>query len=169
MNATPDAKPAGAWPQDLREWMGSTPLVCLVLEAVEAVPMPSALCAFGSENGGRHTGKMLLSVLTYAYACGISTVREIEELSSDEPGLKYLCARYCPDADVLLKFRRTALALVKESLYQAFWMAWVRRQPTGMGNPSSSAELVVMQHHALVEAGRRLQRAIFSDSMALDV
>lgn len=138
-----------AFPCDLAEDLGAVRLTRLALEAVQGgEPMPGE---FRSGPGREsHQYRMLLTLLSYAYARGIYGSEEIQDRVHSDADLRYLCAFEFPDADTLRHFRRREGKRLNQALVRLFDRAME-------GGGASAAE-----------AARRMEQATVADSLALD-
>jgi transposase len=117
-----DRDQAFLFPPDMREWLPEGDPVWLVIEAVRLLDTT----AF---HGGRKTGgagaagydpDMLVTLLVWAYANGITSSRRIERLCARDVGFRVICAGQLPDHVTIARFRQqfagTAVALFAQVL-----------------------------------------------------
>jgi transposase len=95
-------------PPDIREWLPPGHPVHLVITVVEDHLDTSAFHA-GRKTGGAGTAgydpDMLATVLVWAYAHGITSSREIEELCRTDVAFRLICAGNLPDHSTVARFR----------------------------------------------------------------
>jgi len=143
-----------AIPSDLAEWVGAVRLTHLALEAVQSLPTP--LTEFRAGQGGPgHSFRMLLTLLTYAYARGVSGSEEIQERTRTDLDLRYLATSEFPEASTLRYFRRREWPRLQSAL------AHLLRSAVGV-------EAADVWFDADLEAAQRLEAAAAADSLALD-
>ncbi len=151
-------------PTDLRQCLGESTLVRLVvctLRDVDHDPEEP------SRNRPSPPGlpRTCLSLLTYSYAIGLYGSDAIANQIPDDPNLLDLVGKITPSADDLRRFRRAHRALLKRSLsclLQLTWHAW--KGASSLSSPNDS-QLALLCESA---AERRINEAVFIDSMALD-
>jgi transposase len=97
------------FPPDMREWLAEDHPVWLVIRVVEGHLDTSAFHA-GRKTGGAGTAgydpDMLLTVLVWAYAHGVTSSREIERLCGTDVAFRVICAGNLPDHVTFARFRR---------------------------------------------------------------
>ncbi len=106
----------------------------------------------GSEGYGF---RMLLTLLTYAYARGVYNSVELAERIVSDADLRYLATGDQPSPTMLRQFRRQQGRLIRAALGQLLVLAMKEPAPTGWFRAES-------------EASRRLELAMAADSYALD-
>lgn len=114
-------------PDSLEEWIPQSILVRFVLNAVEFAEDRS------SSNYRRRSlfldcqPKVLLALLTQAYATGVYRSANIAALVRDDSALAYLNAGTFPDSTTLMRFRRENRTLVLNALVRLYSLAWAFR------------------------------------------
>lgn len=141
-------------PADLAEGLGAVRLMHLALEAVQEDGSPSGEFRVRPDRQGfRH--RMLLTLLSYAYARGIYGSEEIQDRVRTNGDLRYLCALEFPDAETLRYFRRREWTRLNQSLSRLLELAMKR------GTPGIDWDFAT-------EAAVRMESAAAADSLALD-
>ncbi len=156
MNAqvSPIPVDGGTVPEDLAEVVGAVRLMHLALEAAQGVEV--SLNSFRPGPGLEvYPFRMLLTLLTYAYARGVGSSEEIQMRSRTELDFQYLSTGDAPDADTLRQFRRREWARIQESVVRLLQMT------LGQGVSPRTPDLEW-------DASRRLEAAAAADSLALD-
>jgi transposase len=109
-------------PPDIREWLPDGHPVWLVIEAVGLLDT-SAFHARRKTGGAGAAGydpDMLVAVLVWAYASGITSSRRIERLCGQDVAFRVICAGNLPDHVTIARFRQqfadTAAALFAQVL-----------------------------------------------------
>jgi transposase len=96
------------FPPDMREWLPADHAVWLVIRVVEEHLGTSAFHA-GRRTGGAGTAGydpgMLVTVLVWAYAHGVSSSRQIEGLCGTDVAFRVICAGNLPDHARVARFR----------------------------------------------------------------
>jgi hypothetical protein len=145
---------------DVSTWTGPGPLVCFVLEAVTSLPWQALAPEAGAESHRSDAGvqgqlrvvghppracvgsevrpsdfgpaqRVMLSLLTYCYACGRYSSEEIERAIEREPVLRYLSAGLRPASAQIRGFRRRHRRALTRCLGQVLALAWRRRLEAG--------------------------------------
>jgi Transposase domain (DUF772) len=159
-------------PEDLRAWLDEASLVRLVFEALHTVE--EAEHRLGSTCLPPGPPRLLLTVLTYAYAIGLSGSEEIQRRIPADPQLRYLCAKTAPSASDLRGFRRRHRVLLLRSLSQLFKLAWISRarmlawETAEWLSPLTDWSKEDLQRLLDGAAERRIGDAVLADTMALD-
>src|ERR1700729_2224130 len=96
------------FPPEMREWLPEDHPVWLVIRAVGGHMDTSAFHA-GRRTGGAGTAgfdpDMLVTVLVWAYAHGVTSSREIERLCGTDVAFRVICAGNLPDHVTFARFR----------------------------------------------------------------
>lgn len=119
---TPEALPA-----DMRQWFDSQALVGLVLQAQAALDsgmLRTNLTGLAFASGQANA---MLAVLTYCYACNMTSSLDLEQNAQADPMIRYLCANRLPSAGTIKRFRRHNRKQIQECLAQMFQLAWQKR------------------------------------------
>ena len=103
-----DRDQAFLFPADMREWLAPDHPVWLVIKVVEDHLDTSAFHA-GRKTGGAGTAgydpDMLVTVLVWAYAQGVTSSRRIEALCATDVAFRVICAGNLPDHVTVARFR----------------------------------------------------------------
>jgi transposase len=157
-------------PKDLTKWIESFTLVRLTLEAVE-VGFAESTPDFRTAKGG-YRPKMLLTLLTYAYACGIYGSRDIELAIPHTKALRYLCSGHRPDANTLRQSRKQNRQWLQRTLAELLQRAWNMQFPVGGQTDSYLACSFDRWQHTpppfAGEAEARLRLAIMAATLQWD-
>ena len=104
-------------PPDMREWLPSDHAVWLVIRVVQEHLDTSAVHA-GRKTGGAgaagYDPVMLLTLLVWAYACGVTSSRRIEAACRADVAFRVVCAGQVPDHVTVARFRQEFPGLVPE-------------------------------------------------------
>ena len=107
-------------PWDLSEWVEKDVLVRWLAEEIEGLDWANPeLIAYLQAHPNYHP-KMLLSIVTYAYAIGVFESEEIVRACYDDPIFRSICTEAVPSAKAIARFRRDNRGLFKWSLAQLF-------------------------------------------------
>ena len=94
-------------PPDMREWLPEDHAVWLVIGAVDRLDT-SAVHAVRRTGGAGARGydpQMLVTLLIWAYASGVTSSRRIEELCRTDVAFRVICAQDVPDHVTIARFR----------------------------------------------------------------
>jgi transposase len=109
-------------PPDMREWLPAGHAVWLVIEAVGLMDTSAfhARRRTGGAGAAGYDPDMLVTLLIWAYANGVTSSRRIERLCSQDVAFRVICAGDAPDHATVARFRQqfaeTAAALFAEVL-----------------------------------------------------
>lgn len=94
-------------PPDLRDWLDEDHFAWFVIEAVEELDLESFYVSYRSDGHGRaaHDPKMMVTLLTYAYAVGERSSRGIERRCREDVAFRVICANQVPDHATVARFR----------------------------------------------------------------
>ena len=105
------------FPPDMREWLPADHGVWLVIRVVGEHLDTGAVHA-GRKTGGAgaagYDPVMLLTLLVWAYACGVTSSRRIEAACRQDVAFRVICAGDVPDHVTVARFRRDFPALVPD-------------------------------------------------------
>jgi transposase len=96
------------FPPDMREWLPADHPVWLVIRVVEGHMDTSAFHARRKTGGAGTAGydpDMLVTVLVWAYAHGVTSSRDIERLCGTDVAFRVICAGNLPDHVTFARFR----------------------------------------------------------------
>ena len=95
------------FPPDMRQWLPAGHVVWLVIEAVAR--LDTSAFHRGRKTGGAgaagYDPDMLVTVLIWAYANGITSSRRIERLCQQDVAFRVICAGHLPDHATIARFR----------------------------------------------------------------
>ena len=109
-------------PPDMREWLPAGHPVWLVIEAVRLLDTSAfhARRRTGGAGAAGYDPDMLVTLLIWAYANGITSSRRIERLCEQDVAFRVICAGHVPDHVTIARFRQqfaeTAAALFAQVL-----------------------------------------------------
>ena len=92
----------------LVDWLPEEHFVWTVLGAVEQMDLQAFYGAYRANGQGRaaYDPRMMLSLLLYAYATGVSSSRQIERCCEVDVAFKVIAAMKVPDHSTIAEFRR---------------------------------------------------------------
>ena len=94
-------------PPDLRDWLAEDHLAWFVIEAIEELDLEPFFASYRADGHGRaaHDPKMMVILLTYAYAVGERSSRGIERRCREDIAFRVICANQAPDHATIARFR----------------------------------------------------------------
>lgn len=94
-------------PPDLRDWLDEDHLAWFVIEAVEELDLEPFYASYRADGHGRaaHEPRMMVTLLTYAYAVGERSSRGIERRCREDVAFRVICANQVPDHATVARFR----------------------------------------------------------------
>jgi transposase len=110
------------FPPDMRDWLPAGHVVWLVIEAVGRLDTAAfhARRRTGGAGAAGYDPDMMVTLLVWAYANGITSSRRIERLCQQDVAFRVICAGHVPDHVTVARFRQqfaeTAAALFAEVL-----------------------------------------------------
>lgn len=165
-------------PVDLSAWLDKKSLINLVLDAVLTVHEATLRPVAAPSTGIAFRPKTMLALLTYCYAVGIYGSEDIEAVMYQDAIFRYFCGHEIPDWKSLKRFRRHNHEAVQKCLEAVCaGVCTVNSQPRdrfnrGPAAPPTGAGAArfggVDRAELAGEAERRIERAMWIDSMALD-
>jgi transposase len=101
-------------PPDMREWLPPGHPVWLVIRAVEVMDTGAfhALRRRGGAGAAGYDPDMLVALLVWAYANGVTSSRRIEQLCRTDVAFRVICGGSVPDHATVARFRAGSAAAV---------------------------------------------------------
>ena len=117
---TADREQVLLMPPALVDWLPDEHFVWTVLGAVEQMDLAAFYGAYRANGQGRaaYDPQMLLSLLLYAYATGVSSSRQIERCCEVDVAFKVITAMRVPDHSTIAEFRRRHQDAIAEVFVQ---------------------------------------------------
>lgn len=110
-------------PPDMHDWLPDNHLVHFVVDAVSLMDLSMARVNRRGTGAMQYPPSMMLALLTYSYATGVFSSRQIERSTHDSVAVRFLCAGTHPDHDTICAFRRNNIALVESVFRQLLELA----------------------------------------------
>jgi transposase len=94
-------------PPDMRQWLAADHLVWFVVDVVGQLDLAAftARRALGGAGRAAYHPQMMVGLLTYAYAVGQRSSRQIERLCHTDVAFRIACAQDVPDHATIARFR----------------------------------------------------------------
>jgi transposase len=95
-------------PPDMRQWLPAGHAVWLVIEAVRLLDTSAfhARRRTGGAGAAGYDPDMMVTLLVWAYANGITSSRRIERLCGQDVAFRVICAGHAPDHVTIARFRQ---------------------------------------------------------------
>jgi|HubBroStandDraft_5_1064220.scaffolds.fasta_scaffold79094_2 transposase len=110
-------------PPDLRDWVQRDDLVHFLVDALPLLDLSVASVNTRGTGSEQYPPAMMLGLLTYCYANGQFSSRQIERATYQHLSVRYLAANTHPDHDTIAKFRRENGALLRSVFVQLLQLA----------------------------------------------
>lgn len=110
-------------PVDVQEWVQPDHLVRFLVDALDALDIQGFKVNERGTGDEQYPPRMMLGLLTYSYATGTFSSRQIERASYEDLPTRFICANTHPDHDTICTFRRENKALFQESFVKVLQMA----------------------------------------------
>ena len=96
------------FPPDMRQWLPAGHAVWLVIEAVARLDTSAfhARRRTGGAGAAGYDPDMMLTLLVWAYANGVTSSRRIERLCQQDVAFRVICAGHVPDHVTIARFRQ---------------------------------------------------------------
>jgi hypothetical protein len=107
----------------LSEWIRKGTLLSLILDAGQTLDWPEYELELAARSGYAFRRPVMLTVVTYCYANGVYSSRDIASRISRDEILRFLCAGTYPAWDDIRDFTRRNRSLIKQSLIQTYKLA----------------------------------------------
>ena len=93
-------------PPDLHDWLEEDHLAWFVIEAIEELDLDAFYASYRADGHGRaaHDPKMMLTLITYAYAVGERSSRGIERRCREDVAFRVITANQAPDHATIARF-----------------------------------------------------------------
>src|SRR5215470_10345643 len=124
-------------PPDMREWLPVSHPVWLVIEAVRLLDTSGfhAHRRTGGAGAAGYDPDMLVTLLVWAYANGVTSSRRIERLCGQDVAFRVICAGQVPDHVTVARFRQR----FPDAAASLFWQVLVLCARLGMGRVGTVA------------------------------
>jgi transposase len=111
-------------PPDMREWLPEDHPVWLVIRAVDYLDTSAAHARrrTGGAGAAGYDPDMLVTLLVWAYASGVTSSRRIEELCRTDVAFRVICAQDVPDHVTIARFRAAFPGVAQELFTQVLML-----------------------------------------------
>ena len=148
--------------RDLREWLDTSELIGLVLEAVHTLYWTS----HEEKEAGVESNhpQLILGLLAYSYATGRYSANEITRQTTTDTAFNYLCLNNRFPRRRLCLFRNQNRELIRRCLSRVLRQAWEIRFGDSFSDSTANARLErAWSNFFNNEADERIGRALWTD------
>jgi len=110
-------------PADVQEWVQPDHLARFVVDAVDELNLQGFKVNERGTGDEQYPPRMMLSLLSYCYATGTFSSRQIERASYENLPVRFICGNTHPEHDTICTFRRENQALFQESFVKILQLA----------------------------------------------
>lgn len=110
-------------PPDLRDWVDEDDLVHFVIAAVQRLPLSHLHVNYKGTGDAQYSPHMMLALLIYSYANGMTSSRRIERATHRDIAVRYLTGNTHPDHDTISAFRRKNLPALGPAFLEVLELA----------------------------------------------
>jgi len=107
----------------VEEWLPANHLARFIVEVIEQLDLSELTRFYGGRGSAVHHPAVLLGLLIYCYASGVTSSRKIERATFDSVAFRYITANTHPDHDTLATFRRRFGAQLEQLFVQVLMLA----------------------------------------------
>src|SRR5450759_4777019 len=98
-------------PPSVRDWVATDSLPAFISDIVDELDLAPFLAAHDEPRGmPPYHPRLMLKVLLYGYATGVTSSRKLEERLASDVGFMFLAGQARPDHKTIAEFRRRHLA-----------------------------------------------------------
>jgi transposase len=98
-------------------------LARFVVDSVAQLDLSALYAHYRTRGGEPYAPEVLLGLVLYGYATGVSSSRKIERATYEAVPFRFIAGNLHPDHDTLVSFRRTFLSELKELFVQVLLLA----------------------------------------------
>ena len=160
-------------PPDLRDWLPDGHLARFVLETVEQLDLRDVYSYYRQDGHGRpaHDPAMMVALVLYAYAIGVTSSRQIERRCVDDVAFRVISANRQPDHSTIARFLIRHRDAVAELFFQVLSLCrqagMVRVGTVAVDSTKLAANASAGQNRTLegleAEARRIIEEAVETD------
>jgi transposase len=153
--------------------LGNKELAEVVLEAVRMLDDGELNPPLSPATAPAFRPRVMLAMLTYCYAIGVYSSKDVEEMMYVDAPFRALCGMEYPDWKRLKRFRRDNHPALERTLEETFSRIWIlhetpsqtRADEPSNGHSSNGLREPARQGWFLIEAQSRIEQAMFIDHM----
>jgi hypothetical protein len=148
-------------PWDISEWLDRSSLLAGVVNDVESLDWGNPDLRSFLQANPEFQLKLLLVLVTYAYAMGVCESEDVVDVYYGDAELKKMFPKAPPGPAAITRFRRENRGLLKWSIGQTFKRAVRARHDLGeISLPPGLKKALMDAASARIDVGRHLDRAV---------
>lgn len=147
-------------PVDIRDWVPASHVVWLIIDVVDRLDLSMLETRKRRSGRGRpgYDPRMLMTLLVYAYACGVRSARQIQARCRVDATFRVACANDIPDHTTIADFRRR-FGMIDGAVHEVFTQVLRVCAEAGLGRLTFvSGDGTKMSGNAALDANRTEQR-----------
>lgn len=110
----PDRDTLFLFPPSVQDWLPQDHLARFVVDIVAQLDLSSLRSSYAGRGSRPYDPSMLLALLIYGYATGVSSSRKLEQATYDSVAFRYITGNQHPDHDTISGFRQRFSTEVKK-------------------------------------------------------
>src|SRR3954447_551941 len=110
-------------PPSVDEWLPEKHLARFVVEVIDGLDLRGMRGSYRGSGSASYPPSLLLGILVYGYATGVSSSRKLERASYDSVAFRFIAANQHPDHDTIAAFRRRFLEEIEGLFVQVLEVA----------------------------------------------
>ena len=110
----PDRDTPFLFPPSVQDWLPQDHLARFVVDIVAQLDLSSLRSSYSGRGSNPYDPSMLLALIVYGYATGVSSSRKLEQATYDSVAFRYITGNQHPDHDTISSFRQRFSTEVKE-------------------------------------------------------
>src|SRR6202165_2124412 len=110
-------------PPSIDEWLPQKHLARFVAEVIDGLDLSALSRSYRGMGSASYHPALLLGVLVYGYATGVSSSRKLERATYDSVAFRFIAANEHPDHDTIAAFRRRFLPQIEDLFVQVLVLA----------------------------------------------
>ena len=119
----PDRDTPFLFPPSVQDWLPKDHLARFVVDIVAQLDLSSLRSSYAGRGSKPYDPSMLLALLVYGYATGVSSSRKLEQATYDSVAFRYITGNQHPDHDTISSFRQRFSTEVKAHFTQVLVIA----------------------------------------------
>jgi transposase len=119
----PDRDTPFLFPPSVQDWLPQDHLARFVVDIVTQLDLSSLRSSYAGRGSKPYDPSMLLALIVYGYATGVSSSRKLEQASYDSVAFRYITGNQHPDHDTISSFRQRFSTEVKEHFIRVLVIA----------------------------------------------
>lgn len=110
----PDRDTPFLFPPSVQDWLPQDHLARFIVDIVAQFDLSSLRSSYAGRGSTPYDPSMLLALIVYGYATGVSSSRKLEQATYDSVAFRYITGNQHPDHDTISSFRQRFSTEVKE-------------------------------------------------------